>query len=48
MLCVSPKAFVIFCLLANETIVNIELVKLICIQNSFINKKVEAKLVVYI
>lgn len=48
MLCISPKALAIFCLLANETIENMEQVKLICIQNAFINKKMEAKLVVNI
>lgn len=48
MLCISPKAFAIFGLLANERIVNIEQVKLICIQNAVINKKMETKLVVNI
>lgn len=46
MLCLNSlnKALAVFCLLANETIANTEQVKLICIQNVLINKKMEAKI----
>lgn len=46
MLCLNSlnKALAVFCLLANETIVNTEEVKLIYNHNVLTNKKMEAKI----
>lgn len=46
MLCLNSlnKALAVFCLLANETIVNTEQVKLIYNHNVLTNKKMEAKI----